>query len=46
MKGSTTSRHRGTGLAHKVSQLVTYKSEFLVVFVFSLRAMNAVPVSF
>ena len=46
MKGSTTSRHRGTVLAHKVSQLVTYKSEFLVVFVFRLRAVNAVPVSF
>ena len=45
MKGSTT-RHRGTVLAHKVSQLVTYKSEFLVVFVFRLRAENAVPVSF
>ena len=44
MKGSTTSRHRGTVLAHMVSQLVTYK--FLVVFVFRLRAMNAVPVSF
>ena len=29
MKGSTTSKHRGTVLAHKVSQLVTYKSSFL-----------------